>query len=51
MLPLTGLTPGGLGDCRSIVECRVELTRELHGLAEEIAAPGTELNQLVTLGK
>ncbi|EAU66874.1 hypothetical protein STIAU_3219 [Stigmatella aurantiaca DW4/3-1] len=36
-----------LGDCRSIVECRTDLTRELRSLADEIAMPGTELNQLV----
>jgi len=40
-----------LGDCSSITECRENLTRELRDLAEEIATPGTELNQLVTLGK
>jgi hypothetical protein len=40
-----------LGDCRSIAECRGKLTRELRALAEEIGTPGTELNQLVTLGK
>jgi hypothetical protein len=40
-----------LGDCRAIAECRENLTRELLALAEEIATPGTELNQLVTLGK
>jgi hypothetical protein len=40
-----------LGDCRTIVECRENLTRELRALAEEIATPGTELNRLVTLGK
>jgi hypothetical protein len=40
-----------LGDCRAIAECRENLTRELRALAEEIASPGTELNQLVTLGK
>jgi hypothetical protein len=33
------------------VECRADLTRELHGLADEIATPGTELNRLVTHGK
>jgi hypothetical protein len=40
-----------LGDCISIAECRGKLTRVLRTLAEEIATPGTELNQLVTLGK
>jgi len=40
-----------LGDCRSIAECRAELTRELRSLADEITTPGTELNRLVTLGK
>ncbi|MDY7233256.1 AHH domain-containing protein [Hyalangium rubrum] len=40
-----------LGDCRAITECRGKLTRELRTLAEEIATPGTELNQLLTLGK
>ncbi len=40
-----------LGDCRAIAECRENLTRELRALAGEIATPGTELNQLVTLGK
>jgi len=40
-----------LEDCRAITECRESLTRELRALAEEIATPGTELNQLVTLGK
>jgi A nuclease family of the HNH/ENDO VII superfamily with conserved AHH len=40
-----------LGDCRTIVECRGRLTRELSALAEEIATTGTELNSLVTLGK
>jgi hypothetical protein len=34
--------------CRSMAECRVRLTRALEKLAEEIATPGTELNQLVT---
>jgi HNH/ENDO VII superfamily nuclease len=34
--------------CRSVVECRVKLTQALKELAEEIAKPGTELNQLVT---
>jgi hypothetical protein len=40
-----------LGDCSTIAACRENLTRELRALAEEIATPGTELNQLVTLGK
>lgn len=40
-----------LSDCRSIDACRVRLTRALERLAEEIATPGTELNQLVTQGK
>jgi hypothetical protein len=40
-----------LGDCSSIAVCRENLTRELRDIAEEIATPGTELNQLVTLGK
>ncbi|MDY7227327.1 AHH domain-containing protein [Hyalangium rubrum] len=40
-----------LGDCRSIAECGPKLTRALDRLAEEIATPGTDLNQLVTLGK
>ncbi|WP_224249640.1 AHH domain-containing protein [Hyalangium gracile] len=37
--------------CRSIAECRARLTRALDRLAQEIAAPGTELNQLVTQGR
>jgi hypothetical protein len=40
-----------LGDCRTIVDCRAELTRELRSLSEEISTPGTELNQLVTRKK
>jgi len=40
-----------MGDCRSIAECRTELSRELRSLADEIATPGTELNRLVTLGR
>jgi hypothetical protein len=40
-----------LGDCSSITECRTQLTDALKKLAHEIATPGTELNQLVTLGK
>ena len=40
-----------LGDCRAVTECRESLIRELRDLAEEISTPGTELNQLVTLGK
>jgi len=34
--------------CRSILECREALTGALQKLARQIAAPGTELNQLVT---
>ncbi|MFL5350247.1 MAG: AHH domain-containing protein [Hyalangium sp.] len=34
--------------CRSIVECRAALTEALRTLAQDIATPGTELNQLVT---
>jgi hypothetical protein len=34
--------------CRSVVECRVKLAEALQALAEEIANPGSELNQLVT---
>ncbi|HLL03160.1 MAG TPA: AHH domain-containing protein [Myxococcaceae bacterium] len=34
--------------CRSVVECRAALTSQLRKLATQIAAPGTELNQLVT---
>jgi hypothetical protein len=34
--------------CRSIVECREELTQALKSLAKEIATSGSELNQLVT---
>ncbi len=40
-----------MGGCRSIEVCRVKLTRALEKLAEEIATPGSELNQLVTKGK
>jgi hypothetical protein len=40
-----------LGACRSIAQCRANLTNELRILAKEIATPGTELNRLVTLGK
>jgi hypothetical protein len=40
-----------LGDCRSIAECRARLLPALDDLARKIATPGTELNQLVTLGK
>jgi hypothetical protein len=36
--------------CRSIAECREKLTRALERLAQEVATPGTELNQLVTQG-
>jgi hypothetical protein len=39
---------GATRTCRSVVECREELTRALKALAKEIATPGTELNQLVT---
>ncbi|MDY7232394.1 AHH domain-containing protein [Hyalangium rubrum] len=34
--------------CRSVVVCRERLTRALKRLADQIATPGTELNQLVT---
>jgi hypothetical protein len=34
--------------CRSVVECREKLREALKELAEEIATPGTALNQLVT---
>ncbi|WP_224371601.1 AHH domain-containing protein [Hyalangium versicolor] len=34
--------------CRSAVVCRERLTRALKRLADQIATPGTELNQLVT---
>jgi hypothetical protein len=40
-----------LGSCRTIVDCRGKLIRELRALAKEIATPDTELNRLVTLGK
>ncbi|WP_450097584.1 SitA5 family polymorphic toxin [Stigmatella hybrida] len=33
--------------CRSVVVCRERLTRSLKRLADQIASPGTELNQLV----
>jgi len=36
--------------CRGVAECRAALTKALTRLAEEIATPGTELNQLVTRG-
>ena len=36
--------------CRGLSECRAALTKALGVLAEEIATPGTELNQLVTRG-
>ncbi|WPB81519.1 AHH domain-containing protein [Archangium violaceum] len=36
--------------CRGVAECRAALTKVLTRLAEEIATPGTELNQLVTRG-
>ncbi|KFE63953.1 AHH domain-containing protein [Hyalangium minutum] len=39
-----------LGECSSVMECRAQLTDALKKLANEIATPGTELNQLVTLG-
>ncbi|WP_224367524.1 AHH domain-containing protein [Hyalangium versicolor] len=35
-------------NCRTVVQCREGLTRALKALANEIATPGTELNQLVT---
>jgi hypothetical protein len=34
--------------CRSVVVCRERLKRALKQLADQIATPGTELNQLVT---
>jgi hypothetical protein len=37
--------------CRSVTACREALTRELRALADEIATPGSELNQLVTQGQ
>jgi hypothetical protein len=40
-----------LGGCSSIEVCRSKLTRVLEKLAEEIAKPGSELNQLVTKSK
>lgn len=40
-----------MGECRSLVECRVHLKGALKKLAHEIATPGTELNRLVTLEK
>ncbi len=40
-----------MSGCRTLVECRGKLTRELRALAGEIATPGTELNRLVTQGK
>jgi hypothetical protein len=39
-----------LGDCASISACRARLLPALDDLAKKIATPGTELNQLVTLG-
>jgi hypothetical protein len=36
--------------CRGVAECRAALAKALGVLAKEIATPGTELNQLVTLG-
>jgi hypothetical protein len=40
-----------LGNCSSIAECKARLLPVLDDLAKDIATPGTELNQLVTLGK
>jgi hypothetical protein len=40
-----------LGECSTVVDCRVKLTGALKKLANEIATPGTELNHLITLGK
>jgi hypothetical protein len=40
-----------LGNCRSIAECRTRLLPTLDDLARELATPGTELNQLITLGR
>jgi hypothetical protein len=40
-----------LRDCTSIAECRARLLPALDDLARDIATPGTDLNQLVTLGK
>jgi hypothetical protein len=34
--------------CRTVADCREALTGRLRKLAEQIATPGTELNQLVT---
>ncbi|KFE67460.1 AHH domain-containing protein [Hyalangium minutum] len=34
--------------CRSVVTCRAKLMEALKDLAQDIATPGTELNQLVT---
>jgi hypothetical protein len=39
---------GATATCRGVVECREKLTRALKRLADQIATPGTELNQLVT---
>jgi hypothetical protein len=39
---------GATATCRSVVVCRESLTRALKRLADQIATPGTELNQLVT---
>ncbi|MFL5344065.1 MAG: AHH domain-containing protein [Hyalangium sp.] len=40
-----------LAECRTIAECRANLTDALRKLAREITTPGTELNRLVTEGK
>lgn len=40
-----------LGNCSTVVDCRANLTRELRALSQEIATPGTELNQLIARGK
>jgi hypothetical protein len=40
---------GATATCRNVVECREALTGALKKLARQIATPGTELNQLVTL--
>ncbi|MFY2558186.1 AHH domain-containing protein [Corallococcus terminator] len=34
--------------CRTMTQCREALTKELDSLAQDIAAPGTHLNRLVT---
>jgi hypothetical protein len=41
----------GLGNCRTIVECRTKLLPVLDELSRKISTPGTELNRLVTQGK